>query len=87
MITVYIDDDPASLGPTATEADMALYTTRLEDHLERKFGETFRIKANGAPVAWAAGPEGQKDLIVQVERYVREIEEDGKWAAILAEGG
>lgn len=82
-ITVYIDQDPSSLGPDATAADLDGYAANLAAHLAQRFGCAVEVE----PVL-GGNRAGRRCLARDdIDEYVRELEGGDGWLELLrAEG-
>jgi hypothetical protein len=77
--TVFIDRDPATLGPDATQADLDAYAQNLAAHLGERFGIHIDIeRVLGGNRAGSKCP--QNDAI---DAYVRELEAGSGWIELL----
>lgn len=81
MITVYIDQDPSSLGPDATREDIDCYAENLAAHLSERFGIPIEVEPTlGGERA------GFKCLARDdINEYMRELEAGDGWLALLPE--
>lgn len=77
-ITVYIDQDPASIGSDATQSDLDTYADNLAAHLRERFRRP-------VTVSQVLGGEraGRKCDDDAVDEYVRDLLSGDGWLALL----
>jgi hypothetical protein len=77
--TVYIDQDPATLGPDATADDLDTYAARLEAHLEERFNRPINVEQT-----LDGTRAGHKYLAdEEIDAYVRDLEAGDGWIGLL----
>lgn len=73
-VTVYISDDPSTLGSDAAEADLDRYAGNLADHLAEQFGRPIEVETT----AGLRGCPTDEDI----HAAVVDIESGDAWSAL-----
>jgi len=85
-IEITIDNDPLTIGPDATRADLETFGEALAEALAEEFGCETRCRLASVARSTAGATDGDYDLAARVEERLHEIESSDEWIDILESG-
>jgi hypothetical protein len=85
MLEITISNDPATLGPEATEDDLETFAGALADRVAQEFGCECRARVASVSRSTVGTTSGNYDLAGQAESWLHEFERGDEWIALLSD--